>query len=281
MVLLSLSSKACSCLLSFFLITQFFFFFPLNMVPIIFSIFIPPDSFLTFSLLRSFLTLLDIYIFPGIYTANYWACFWSWKEGWWERWHLADNPCTPSQGNSTMSLALFLPLEVQKHGHASSSRTSVSRKLTCRNQTHKKFMLLFSQLVMSNSLSPYGLKHARPPCVPHHLLKFAQVHVHCTGDALHLSHPPMPSSPSALNLSHHQGLFQESAVCIRWPKYWSFSFGISPSKEYSGLISLKIDWFDLLAVQGTLKSVWKHQFFSTQPSLWSSSCIHAWLLEKP
>ena len=179
-----------------------------------------------------------------------------------------------------MSLALFLPLEVQKHGHANSSRTSVSRKLTCRNQTHKKFMLLFSQLVMSYSLPPYGLKHARPPCPspsPEVCPSSCPLHWWC----LPAIHPLMPSSPSALNLSHHQGLFQESAVCIRWPKYWSFSFGISPSKEYSGLISLKIDWFDLLAVQGTLKSVRKHQFFSTQPSLWSSSCIHAWLLEKP
>ena len=64
----------------------------------------------------------------------------------------------------------------------------------------------------------------------------------------------------------------ESALHIMWPKYWSFSFGISPSNEYSGLISFRIDWLDLLAVQGTLKSlhqttVQKHQFFSTQLSL--------------
>ena len=66
--------------------------------------------------------------------------------------------------------------------------------------------------------------------------------------------------------------FNESVLRIRWPKYWSFSFSISPSNEYSGLISFKIDWFDLLAVQGTLKSflqntVQKHQFFSAQLSL--------------
>ena len=75
----------------------------------------------------------------------------------------------------------------------------------------------------------------------------------------------------------------ESALFIRWPKYWSFSFSISPSNEYSGLIYFKIDWFDLLAVQGTLKSfpnttVQKHQFFGTQLSLWSNSHIHTWLL---
>ena len=77
----------------------------------------------------------------------------------------------------------------------------------------------------------------------------------------------------------------ESVLCIRWPNCWSFSFSISPSNEYSGLISFRIDWFDLLAVQGTLKSllhttVWKHDFFGTQP-LWSNSYIHSWLLEKP
>ena len=65
---------------------------------------------------------------------------------------------------------------------------------------------------------------------------------------------------------------KESVLRIRWPKYWSFSFSISPSNEYSGLISFRMDWFDLLAVQGTLKSllqntVQKHQFFGTQLSL--------------
>ena len=77
----------------------------------------------------------------------------------------------------------------------------------------------------------------------------------------------------------------ESVLCIRWPEYWSFSFSISPSKEYSGLISSMMDCLDLLAVQGTLKSLLQHhssnnQFFSTQLSLWSNSHIHTWLLEK-
>ena len=68
----------------------------------------------------------------------------------------------------------------------------------------------------------------------------------------------------------------ELSVCIRWPKYWSFSFSISPSGDYSGLISLKIDWFDLLAVQGVFSSttVRRHQFFGVLPSLWSSSHSH-------
>ena len=77
----------------------------------------------------------------------------------------------------------------------------------------------------------------------------------------------------------------ESAVFIRWPTYWSFSFSINPSNEYSGFISLRMDWLDLLAVQGTLKRllqhhIQRHQFFGTQPSIWSNSHIHTLLLEK-
>ena len=73
----------------------------------------------------------------------------------------------------------------------------------------------------------------------------------------------------------------ESVLHIRWPKYWSFSFSISPSNEYSGLISFRMDWFDLLDVQGSSTTIWKHQFFVAQNSLWSNSHIHALLLEKP
>ena len=78
----------------------------------------------------------------------------------------------------------------------------------------------------------------------------------------------------------------ESALCIRCPKYWSFSFSIIPSNKYSGVISFRIDWFDFFAVQGTLKSLLQHHsskssFYSVQTSLWSSSLIHTWLLEKP
>ena len=70
-----------------------------------------------------------------------------------------------------------------------------------------------------------------------------------------------------------------SVLCTRWSKYWSFSFSISPSNEYSGLISFRTDWFDLLAVQRTFNSLVqhhssKHQFFSIQPLLWSNSHIH-------
>ena len=92
--------------------------------------------------------------------------------------------------------------------------------------------------------------------VHHQLPEFTQIHVHWVGDAIQPSHPL--SSPSALNLSQHQGLSHESALCIRWPKSWSFSFSISPSNEHSGLISFRMYWMDRLSVQRTLKSLLQH-----------------------
>ena len=91
--------------------------------------------------------------------------------------------------------------------------------------------------------------------VHHQLPEFTQAHVHGVGDAIQPSHPLSSSSPPAPNPSQHQGLFNESTLRMRWPKYWSFSFSISPSSEHPGLISFRMDWLDLLAVQGTLKSL--------------------------
>ena len=90
--------------------------------------------------------------------------------------------------------------------------------------------------------------------------------------------PPIPPSIRVFS--------NESTLLMRWPKYWSFSFSIIPFKEHPGLISFRMDWLDLLAVQGTLKRLLqhhssKHQFFSTQLSSQSNSHIHTWPLEKP
>ena len=93
--------------------------------------------------------------------------------------------------------------------------------------------------------------------VLHYLPEFTQTHVHWVNDAIQPSHPLLSPSP-ALNLSHIGVFSNESALHIRWPKYWSFSFSISLSNEYSGLIFFRIDWFDLHAVQGTLKSLLHH-----------------------
>ena len=94
--------------------------------------------------------------------------------------------------------------------------------------------------------------------VYHQLPELAQTDVHRVSDAIQPSHPLSSPSPPTFNLSQLQDLFQWSVLQIRWPKYWSFSFSISPFSEYSGLISLRMDWFNLLPVQGTHKSPLQH-----------------------
>ena len=105
--------------------------------------------------------------------------------------------------------------------------------------------------------------------VHHHLLEFTQTHVHRVGDAIQPSHPgssPSPPAPVPLSI---RVFSNESTLHMRWQKYWSFSFSIIPSKEIPGLISFRMDWLDLLAVQGTLKSL--HQRHSSKASiLWCS-----------
>ena len=93
--------------------------------------------------------------------------------------------------------------------------------------------------------------------VLHCLPEFAQIHVPGVDDVIQSSHLLLPLS-LVLSLSQHRRLSNELAFHIRWPKYWSFSFSISPSNEHSGLVSFRMDWFDLLAIQGTLKSVLQH-----------------------
>ena len=94
--------------------------------------------------------------------------------------------------------------------------------------------------------------------VHHQLPELTQTHVHRVSDAIQPSHPLSSPSPPALNLSSIGVFSNESTLCIRWPKYWSFSLSISSSNEHPGLISFRMDWLDLLAVQGTLKSLLQH-----------------------
>ena len=94
--------------------------------------------------------------------------------------------------------------------------------------------------------------------VHHQLPEFTQTHVHLVGDAIQPSHQlsfpsALPPIPASIRVSSN-----ESILLIRWPKYWSFSFSISPSNEHPGLISFRMDWLDLLAFQGTLKSLLQH-----------------------
>ena len=94
--------------------------------------------------------------------------------------------------------------------------------------------------------------------VHHQLPEFTQTHVHQVGDAILPSHPLSSPSPPAPNPSQHHSLFQWVNSSHEWPKYWSFSFSIIPSKEHPRPISFRMDWLDLLAVQGTLKSLLQH-----------------------
>ena len=126
----------------------------------------------------------------------------------------------------------------------------------------------FSRSVRSDSLQPQGLHYTRLPCASPTPRVYSNSYplsrwCHPTFSSCHPLLLPPSIFPSIRVFSN------ESVLCIRWPKYWSFTFSISPSNEYSGLISFRMDWLDFLAVQGTLKSllqtaVQKHQFFSPQ-----------------
>ena len=115
--------------------------------------------------------------------------------------------------------------------------------------------------------------------VHHQLPGLTQIHVHWVGDAIQLFHPLLSPSPPAFNLSQHQVFSYGSVLHIRWPKYWSFSFSINLSNEYSRLIYFRMDWLDLLEVQGTLKSLFQHQ--SSKSSILQCSAFFIVQLSHP
>ena len=121
----------------------------------------------------------------------------------------------------------------------------------------------FSHSVVSDCMRPHGLQHARPPCPsPTPRAYPNSCPSHQWSSHLILSHPLLLTPlifPSIRIFSN------ESVLCITWPKYWSYSFNISPSNELPGLISFRMDWLELLAVQGTLKSLLQHH--SSKPSI--------------
>ena len=142
----------------------------------------------------------------------------------------------------------------------------------------------FSRSVVSDSLGPHGLQHTRPPCpspTPGVLPKLMSIESVMPSNHLTLYPPlllPPPIFPSIRVFSN------ELALRIRWPKYWSFTSNISPSNEHSGLISFRLDWLDLLAVQGALRSLLQHHsskasilqcsaFFIVQLSHWTSHLV--------
>ena len=138
-------------------------------------------------------------------------------------------------------------------------------------------LLLESPSVMSDSMIPWTAAHQASLLftISRSLLKLMSIASVMSSNHLILCYPLLflPSIFPSIRVFSN-----ESALHIMWPKYWSFYFSISPSNEYSGLISFRIDGFDLLAVQGTLKSlasttILKHQVFNALPSLWSNSHI--------
>ena len=122
------------------------------------------------------------------------------------------------------------------------------------------YMLIQFSSVAQSCLTLCNPMNGSTPGLPvyHQLPEFTQTHAHRVGDAIQPSHPLSSPSPTGPNPSQHQGLFQWINLRMRWPKYWSFSFIISPSNEHPGLISFRMDWLDLLAVQGTLMSLLQH-----------------------
>ena len=129
----------------------------------------------------------------------------------------------------------------------------------------------FSSITQSCLTLCHPMNHSTPGLPVHQeLLESPQTHVHRVGDAFQPSHPLSSPSPPAPNPSQHQGLSNESTLHMRWPDYCSFSFSISPYNEHSGLILFRMDWLDLLAVQGTLKSLLQHHS-SKASILWRST----------
>ena len=128
----------------------------------------------------------------------------------------------------------------------------------------------FSRSVMSDSLWPHESQHARPPCLsptPGVYSNSCPASWWCH-PAISFSVIPFSSCPQSLPAS--EVFPNESTLHMRWPKYWSFSFNISPSNEHPGLISFRMDWLDLFAVQGTLKSLLQHHS-SKASILWRSA----------
>ena len=143
----------------------------------------------------------------------------------------------------------------------------------------------FSHSVVSDSLRPHELQHARPPCPS----PTPGVYPNSCASSW-WCHPAISSSvvpfSSCLQSLPASVFSNESTLCMRWPKYWSFNFSISPSNEHPGLISVRMDWLDFLQSKGLSRvfsntTVQKHQFFGAQLSSQSNSHIHTWPLEKP
>ena len=174
---------------------------------------------------------------------------------------------------------------VQRLKHLPSMQESWVRSLDWEDSLEKEIATHSSILAWKSheqrSLVGYTPRGSKESDTTERLHFLAHTHVHWVSAAI------QPSHPLSTPFSFSSQSFPESALLIRWPKYWSFSFSISPSNEYSGLISFRklTNLISLLSngVSGVFSriTVWEHQFFGAQPSLWFSSHNHTWLLKKP
>ena len=149
-----------------------------------------------------------------------------------------------------------------------------------------RFMFMYAGSVQFTSVAQLfptlwdPMNRSMPVLPPYHQLpESTQTHVHWVSDAIQPSYPLSPPSPPALIFPSIRGFSNESALRIRWPKCWSFSFNISPSKEHPGLISFRVDWLDLLRVQGTLKGLLQHH--SSKASILRHSAFFTVQLSHP
>ena len=139
------------------------------------------------------------------------------------------------------------------------NKSDVSQVRTKQSKQNYLFSVHLSSVTHSSLTLCNPMDWSTPVLPAHHQLpEFIQTHVYWVGDAIQPSHPLSSPSPPAFNLSQHQGLFQWVSSSHRWLKYWSLGCSISPYDEYSGFISFRMDWLDLLAVQGTLQSLLQH-----------------------
>ena len=159
-------------------------------------------------------------------------------------------------------------------------------KLTVIHAYNGTYSVQFRSVAQSCPTLCDPMNRSTPGLPVHHQLpQFTQIQVHRVTDAIQASH--LLSSPSPPPILPSIRVFSnESTLCMRWPKYWSFRFSISPSKEIPGLISFRMDWLDLLQSKGLSRvfsntTFQKHQFFGVQLSSQSNFHIHTWPLEKP
>ena len=144
-----------------------------------------------------------------------------------------------------------------------------------------KYSVQFSSVTQSCPTLCDPVNHSTPGLPVHHQLpEFTQTPIHRVRDAIQPSHHLSSPSPPAPNPPNIRVFSNESTLCMRWPKYWSCSFSISPSKKHPGLISFRMDWLDLYAVQGMLKSLLQHH--SSHSAFFTVQLSHPFItLEKP